>query len=183
MTLRSGLLHLLLAALVLTSSAFADTAAFDLAGPHIAIKVTRAGKTLPISEVPNLLPGDRLWLFPELPETQSVHYLLVAAFLRGPTNPPPDKWFTKVETWDKQIRNEGVVITVPKNAQQALLFLAPQTGGDFSSLRSAVQGKPGAFVRAAQDLNQASLDRLRLEKYLDSIKQTSQTDPKALHGA
>jgi hypothetical protein len=181
MTLRSGLLHLLLAALVLTSSAFADTAAFDLAGPHIAIKVTRAGKTLPISEVPNLLPGDRLWLFPELPETQSVHYLLVAAFLRGPTNPPPDKWFTKVETWDKQIRNEGVVITVPKNAQQALLFLAPQTGGDFSSLRSAVQGKPGAFVRAAQDLNQASLDRLRLEKYLDSIKQTSQTDPKALH--
>jgi hypothetical protein len=110
-----------------------------------------------------------------------VHYLLVAAFLRGPTNPPPDKWFIKVETWDKHVRAEGTVITVPKDAQQALLFLAPETGGDFSSLRSAVQGKPGAFVRAAQDLNQASLDRLRLEKYLDAVKETSQTDPKALH--
>ena len=33
---------------------WADTAAFDLAGPKIEVRVTRAGKTLPISRVPNL---------------------------------------------------------------------------------------------------------------------------------
>jgi hypothetical protein len=180
-TLRLGLLFPLLLVLAFTDVAHGASAAFDLSGPRIAVKVTRAGKTLPISEVPNLQPGDRLWLFPELPPAQSVHYLLVAAFLRGPTNPPPDKWFIKAQTWDKHIRAEGIVITVPKEAQQALLFLAPETGGDFSSLRSAVQGKPGAFVRAAQDLNQASLDRQRLEKYLEEVRETSQADPTVLH--
>ncbi len=40
---------------------------------------------------------------------------------------------------------EGIVITVPADAQQAVLFLAPETGGDFSSLRSAVRSKPGVL--------------------------------------
>jgi len=62
-----------------------------------------------------------------------------------------------------------------------LLFLAPETGGDFSTLRSAVRGKPGAFVRASQDLNQAALDRSRLDKYIAGIKEMSDDDPKALH--
>ena len=62
---------------------------FDLPGPQIEVRVTRAGKSLPISQVPNLQPDDRLWLHPDLPEGQSVHYLLVVAFLRGSTNPPP----------------------------------------------------------------------------------------------
>ena len=69
----------------------------------------------------------------------------------------------------------------PQDAQQALLLLAPQTGGDFSALRSTVRGKPGALVRASQDLNQAALDRSRLNQYLDAIKQTSNTEPEALH--
>src|SRR5579862_981641 len=159
----------------------ADSAAFDLAGPRIQMTVTRAGKTLPISDVPNLQPGDRLWIHPDFPESQSVRYLLIVAFLRGSTNPPPYDWFTRAETWNKQVRQEGIVVTVPKDAQQTLVFLAPETGGDFSSLRTAVRGKPGAFVRASQDLNQASLDRLRLEKYLDEVKETSDTDPKTLH--
>jgi hypothetical protein len=159
----------------------ADSAAFDLAGPRIDITVTRAGKTLPISDVPNLQPGDRLWIHPDLPESQSVRYLLIVAFLRGSTNPPPDTWFTRADTWTRQVRQEGIVVTVPKDAQQTLLFLAPETGGDFNTLRTAVRGKPGAFVRASQDLNQASLDRLRLEKYLSEVKETSDTDPKALH--
>jgi hypothetical protein len=159
----------------------ADSAAFDLAGPRIQMTVTRAGKTLPISDVPNLQPGDRLWIHPDFPESQSVHYLLIVAFLRGSTNPPPYDWFTRAETWNKQVRQEGIVVTVPKDAQQTLIFLAPETGGDFSSLRTAVRGKPGAFVRASQDLNQASLDRVRLEKYLSEVKETSETDPKALH--
>jgi hypothetical protein len=159
----------------------ADTAAFDLSGPRIDIKITRAGKTLPISEVPNLQPGDRIWLHPDMPEDQSARYLLIAAFLRGSTNPPPDAWFTKVETWNKKVREEGIVVTVPQDAQQALLFLAPETGGDFGTLRSTVRGKPGVFVRASQDLNQASLDRSRLDQYIEAVRHTSDIDPTSLH--
>ena len=121
----------------------ADGAAFDLAGPPVEMRVTRDGKTLPISRVANLQPGDRLWIHPALPDTQSVHYLLVVAFLRGSTNPPPETWFTRVETWTKQAREEGIVVTVPQDAQQALLFLAPETGGDFNTLRNAVRGRYG----------------------------------------
>src|SRR5712675_3362056 len=171
----------LLAVLWLPSSVCADNAAFDLAGPRIEMKVTRAGKPLPISEVPNLQPGDRVWIHPDFPEDQSARYILVVAFLRGSTNPPPENWFTRVETWKKQIRQEGFVVTVPQEAQQALLFLAPETGGDFGTLRSAVRDKPGVFVRASQDLNQASLDRTRLEKYLTDVREISDADPKALH--
>ncbi len=159
----------------------ADTAAFDLAGPRIEIRVTRAGKTLPISRVPNLQAGDRLWVHPDMPDGESVRFLMITAFLRGSTNPPPENWFTKVETWNKHVREEGVVITVPTGAQQALIFLAPQTGGDFGTLRSAVQGKPGAFVRASQDLNQASLDRSRLDKYLAAVKDMSGEQASVLH--
>ncbi|MFZ0737798.1 MAG: hypothetical protein WBL70_09140 [Candidatus Acidiferrales bacterium] len=144
------------------------------------MRVTRNGKTLPISAVANLQPGDRLWIHPDLPDGQSVHYLLIVAFLRGSTNPPPENWFTRLETWTKQAREEGIVVTVPEEAQQALLFLAPETGGDFGTLRSAVRGRPGVFVRASQDLNQASLDRSRLAKYLSEIRETSDSDPKEL---
>src|ERR1700746_3091741 len=164
-----------------TQTSRADSAAFDFAGPRIQMTVTRAGKTLPISDVPNLQPGDRLWIHPDFPESQSVHYLLIVAFLRGSTNPPPYDWLTRAATWEKQVRQEGIVVTVPKDAQQTLIFLAPETGGDFSSLRTAVRGKPGAFVRASQDLNQASLDRVRLEKYLSEVEKTSDTNPQTLH--
>ncbi len=58
--------------------------------------------------------------------------------------------------------------------------MAPETGGDLSTLRAAVRGRPGAFVRATQDLQAASWDRMRLEAYLALVKETSQTDPKAL---
>jgi hypothetical protein len=71
-------------------------------------------------------------------------------------------------------------VKVPPEAQQALLFLAPETGGDFTTLRNAVRGRPGLFVRAAQDLQAASWERMRLETYLDDVKVTSQFDPAAL---
>jgi hypothetical protein len=176
-TLSTAILALILPA----TSARADNAAFDLLGPRIEMKVTRGGKPLPISEVPNLQPGDRLWIHPDFPQDQSARYLLVVAFLRGSTNPPPESWFTRAETWKRQVREEGIVVTVPQDAQQALLFLAPETGGDFSTLRSVVRDKPGVFVRASQDLNQASLDRTRLEKYLSDVREISDADPKALH--
>ena len=158
----------------------ADSATFDLAGPRVDVTVTRAGKTLPIAQVPNLQAGDRLWIHPDFPESQSARYVLVVAFLRGSTNPPPDDYFVRAETWTKQVREEGIVVTVPAEAQQTLLFLAPVTGGDFNTLRATVKARPGSFVRASQDLNQASLDRLRLEKYLAEVKETSDTDPKVL---
>jgi len=160
--------------------ASADNGAFDLIGPKVDVRVQRAGVTLPIAEVPNLQAGDRLWVHPDLPDSQSVRYLMVVVFLRGATNPPPDSWFTRVETWTKPVHDEGVFVTVPEEAEEALVFLAPETGGAFSTLRTAVRGKPGAFVRAAQDLVQASLDRARLEKYLEAVREISVTDPEQL---
>jgi hypothetical protein len=166
--------------LFLVGRAAADGAAFDLIGPKIDVRVQRAGVTLPIAEVPNLQVGDRLWIHPDLPDSQSVHYLMVIVFLRGVTNPPPDSWFTRAETWRGPIHDEGIYVVVPAEAEEALVFLAPDTGGAFSTLRTAVRGKPGAFVRAAQDLEQASLDRQRLEKYLDTVREVSANDPDQL---
>lgn len=166
---------------VAAPTVFADGGhTFDLVGPRIDMTVTRTGKALPISKVTDLLPGDRLWIRTEFPGDQSVRYLLIVAFLQGPTNPPPESWFTRVETWTKQARQEGTVIPVPDGAEQVLMFLAPETGGDFGTLRSTVRAHPGVFVRAAQDLEQASLERTRLEKYLDEITKTSNSDPSAL---
>jgi len=159
----------------------ADAAAFDLIGPRVEMKVSRGGKSLPISEVANFQPGDRIWIHPDFPESQSVRYLLIVAFLRGSTNPPPEKWFTQAETWNKKVKQEGLLVTVPQDAQQVLVFLAPDTGGGFSTLSRAVRAVPGVFVRASQDLNQAGLYRSRLEKYLSVVKETSDNDPKELH--
>ena len=172
-------LSLLFLALV-QNVARATSASFDLIGPKVEVRVQRAGQTLPISQVPDLQAGDRLWVHADLPDTQSVHYLMVVAFLRGATNPPPDSWFTRVETWNKPVHEEGVFVTVPEEAEEALVFLAPDTGGAFSTLRSTVRGKPGAFVRATQDLEQASLDRLRLEEYLEAVREVSASDPEQL---
>ncbi|HUO34350.1 MAG TPA: hypothetical protein VMU43_05120 [Candidatus Acidoferrum sp.] len=170
-----------LATALFSVAARADSSSFDLIGPRIEMTVTRAGKTQPISSVPNFQPGDRLWIQTDFPENQSVHYLLIVAFLQGPTNPPPEDWFTRVDTWTKHAQQEGTVVTVPKNAQQVLLFLAPETGGDFTTLRSTVRGRPGVFVRASQDLNQAALDRTRVDKYLEEVRDTSNSDPTELH--
>ncbi len=61
---------------------------------------------------------------------------------------------------------------MPEGAEQVLVFLAPQATGDFKTLIGAVQGRPGAFVRTSQDLNQATLDSSRLD-----------TLPRAVHCA
>jgi hypothetical protein len=178
--MRRSLPLLLLGLLCLPSSLRGQNSAFDLVGPKIDVHVKRGELTLPISQTSSLLPGDRLWIHPDLPESQSAHFVLVIAFLRGATNPPPNDWFTRVETWTRQAREEGVFVTVPNEAQQALVFLAPETGGDFSTLRKAVRDRPGAFVRANQDLLAASWDRMRLEAYLGDVRTTNLTDPKSL---
>ncbi|QJU60863.1 hypothetical protein HL653_20845 [Sphingomonas sp. AP4-R1] len=157
----------------------AEVAPFDLAGPVLRVMVTHDGQTLPIDQVPQLAAGDTIAVRADLPKDQSAHYLLVTAFLRGSTNPPPDKWFSQSETWSKKGR-KGVSLVVPEGAQQVMLFLAPETGGDFPTLRNAVQGKPGAFVRAAQDLAQASLDRRRLDTFLVAVRKPIAGDPDRL---
>lgn len=156
-----------------------DKARFDLIGPKIDIRISRGSATLPIAEVPNLQPGDKIWIKADLPPTQSNHLLLIVAFLRGTTNEPPDNWFTEIDTWDKKTA-EGTTVTVPDDAEQALLFVAPETGGDFKTLRSAVKGKPGLFIRADADLNEASFEQQRIEHYLAAMKTVPQDDPKAI---
>ena len=177
--MRRVLLFLLLFCLV-TNGLHAEGSAFDLAGPKVDVRVKRGSVTLPISQAANLMAGDRLWIHPDLPQSQSEHLVLVVAFLRGVTNPPPPEWFTRVETWTQSVRSEGVYVTVPHEAQQALMFLVPETGGDFNTLKKAVHDEPGSFVRAVQDLQAASLDRMRVEAYLALVKVTSQSDQKTL---
>ncbi|MGV3770693.1 MAG: hypothetical protein ACO1NM_11745 [Sphingobium phenoxybenzoativorans] len=155
---------------LLAGKASADTAPFDLVGPSLQVSVTRAGATLPISQVPDLSAGDQLTIKADFTKDQSAHYLLVAAFLRGATNPPPKDWVFGAETWKRKAKDNMLKITVPGGARQIVLFLAPETGGDFDALVNAVRGRPGEFVRASQDLNQASLDRSRLDAFLNGIR-------------
>jgi hypothetical protein len=174
---------LLLLAAISASFAHAGPAAFDLAGPTLEVKVTRAGVTLPASEVPSLATGDQIWIKADLPSTQSAHYLMVAAFLSGSTNPPPENWFYPCKLWTAKCGADGLSVTVPQGAQQVLLFLAPESGGDFRTLVGAVRGRPGAFVRTSQDLNQAALDRSRLDRFLEAVNVLNQGDPAKLKDA
>jgi len=169
------LLAALLALAAPTLPAAAQTSPnFDLVGPSLRGVVTRSGQTLPLAEVPNLLPGDRLNITAELPPDQSAHYLLVVVFLRGATNPPPEGWMLTTETWKRNGRT--LAVAVPEGAEQAVVFMVPETGGALKAVRQAVQGRPGAFVRASQDLNQARLDRARLDAFLAGLKPRNPAD-------
>ena len=162
--------YLLNAALLVAAPAAAQNA-FDLTGPSLRVTVTHAGATLPLSQVPNLSAGDRLRVSAALPADQGAHYRMVLAFLRGATNPPPEKWLTEARTWKP--KEATIDVAVPAGAQQAIVFLVPDTGGAFSAIKSAVRQRPGAFVRASQDLNQAMLDRTRLEAFVSQLRHRS----------
>ena len=144
-------------------------ASFDLAGPSLRATVTHEGVVLPLSQVPNISSGDRITLAAVLPADQGAHYRMVLAFLRGATNPPPKDWLVEARTWKP--KEATIDAAVPEGAQQALVFLVPDTGGAFDAVAAAVRQRPGAFVRAAQDLSQAMLDRTRLETFLGHIRQ------------
>jgi hypothetical protein len=156
-----------------------DPAKFDLDGPKVDVRVQRGSVTLPIAQVPNLMAGDKIWVKAELPSTQSNHLLLIVAFLRGTTNEPPEDWFHEIDTWGKKTA-EGATITVPQGAEQALMFIAPETGGDFKTLRGAVRGRPGLFIRADAGLNEASFEQLRIQRYLAAMEQVDSKDPKVI---
>lgn len=174
------MLTLVLSLFVGTLAHRVAAAPFDLTGPTLQISVTRDGATLPIANVPNLAAGDEIVITPDLPPGETVRYLLVAGFLRGATNPPPESWFTRTAAWKP---GSSLKVTVPPAAEQLLVFLAPQTGGDFRSLVSAVRARPGAFVRAAQELGQASLDRSRLDVFTAQVARINQIDPGRLQTA
>jgi hypothetical protein len=163
--------------LTLGAHAAVEQTPFDLVGPKVSIQVKRGATTLPIAEVPVLAPHDRLKIIARVAEAKTTHYLMVAAFLRGPTDPPPDAWFFRCDTWKAPCDQAGLDVEVPEGAQQMMLFFAPQTGGDYRTLVNAVRGKPGAFVRAAQQLRQAGLDRARLDRYLALLHELAVTDP------
>ncbi len=163
-----------LLALLPVAASSAETNAFDLAGPALRVTVRHGDITLPLSQVPNLSPGDQLRVVADLPPEQSAHYRMVLAFLRGATNPPPKDWLHESRTWRPK---EAIIdARVPEGAQQAIVFLVPDTGGAFDAVINAVRDQPGAFVRASQELNQAMLDRTRLEAFLDVIRRTDQAN-------
>ncbi len=179
MTMRAFLIGVIALLAMAVPALAADQAAFDLPGPSLRITVERGGRTLPIAEVPQLAAGDHLSIRADLPADQSARYLLVAAFLRGATNPPPKSWFFQSRTWLPQDA-AGLALTVPASAQQVILFLAPATGGDFATLINAVRGRPGAFVRASQALTQASLDHQRLATFLEAVGKRVPSEPDRL---
>ena len=83
--MNNGLPIIALAALLLglaPALGAADSAPFDLKGPELVVNVTRGDRTLPVSEVPNLMAGDRVAIRADLPTTQTARYVMVVAFLR-----------------------------------------------------------------------------------------------------
>lgn len=170
----------LAAATAALSPVHADPAPFELAGPELRIEVTRGAVTLPIAQVPSLAPGDRIAVHGAMPQDQGVHFLLVSAFLRGATNPPPDDWIDTARTWKDKEKDKALALEVPAGARQLVLMLVPETGGAQGVLSEAVQGKPGEFVRAGQDLNQASLDHSRLAAFMAAIRAQDDNGPEYL---
>ena len=158
----------------------AEPAPFDLPGPELTVTVTRAGRTLPIGQVPALATGDIVRIDANLPEDQSVRYRLISAFLRGAINPPPKKWVSTAETWEKAERKRTLKLTVPDHARQLVLFMVPDTGGDLGTISDAVRGRPGEFVRVTQDINKASLDRTRLNAFILGIRSQENSHPEYL---
>ncbi|RIA37521.1 hypothetical protein DFR49_3407 [Hephaestia caeni] len=175
MMLRLFCCSLLLGLAAAPAPARAASSPFDLAGPGLQVAVRHGGRTLPIARVPNLAESDRISIKLDLPERQGARMLLVAAFLRGATNPPPKDWFFKSKTWKKG--GTELSLTVPAGARQLVLFLAPDDNSDYDAIVEAVRDRPGTFVRASQELNQASLDRGRLDTFLRHIHRLEGSDP------
>lgn len=181
---RSGIVILFLpiwlAALLLPADpGRAAPSPFDLAGPRLDVAVTRNGATLPLEWVPNLAEGDRLSIKLDLPAGQGDRFRLIAAFLRGAVDRPPDAWFH--DTVSGKAKGGDLSLVVPKGAQQLVLFVLPEHGAGRNAIVSAVRKQPGTFVRAVQDLNQASLDRARLDTFLDLLLQAGRKDPASVN--
>ncbi|MDB5702200.1 MAG: hypothetical protein JWL66_2399 [Sphingomonadales bacterium] len=156
----------------------AASSAFDLVGPRLNVSVTREGVTLPLSQVPNLAEGDRVSVAPDPARVNGERYRIVAAFLRGAVDRPPKEWFHEALSWKP--KSATLSMNVPKGAQQMALFVMPESGGSLNAIVSAVRKQPGAFVRAVQELNQASLDRARLDTFLREMQRAERKSPESV---
>ena len=156
----------------------AASSSFDLVGPQLTVLVTRDGVTLPLERVPNLAEGDRVSIKLETRPGRDEHYRLVAAFLRGAVDRPGKDWFHEALSWKP--KSADISLIVPLSARQMALFIVPDVGGSGGAIVSAVRKQPGAFVRAVQELNQASLDRARLDTFLREIQRTERKNPESV---
>ncbi|WP_239025981.1 hypothetical protein [Sphingomonas paeninsulae] len=153
----------------------AASSSFDLVGPRLNVTVTRDSITLPLERVPNLAEGDQVSIKLDPVRVQGERYRMVAAFLRGAVDRPPQEWFHEAVSWKP--KNADLSLVVPKGAQQMALFIMPERGGNSKSIISSVRKQPGAFVRAVQELNQASLDRARLDTFLHEMQRAERKNP------
>jgi hypothetical protein len=153
----------------------AASSSFDLVGPRLIVTVSHDGVTLPLERTPNLAEGDKVSIRLDLPDGQGERYRIIAAFLRGAIDRPPKEWFHEGLSWKPESADLSLV--VPKGAHQMALFIMPEKGGNASSIISAVRKQPGAFVRAVQELNQASLDRARLDTFMRAVQRAEGKDP------
>ena len=157
-----------------------SAAPFDLTGPTLRVTVRRGDATLPIAQVPSLAEGDEVRIAADLPGDQAARFVMLSAFLRGATNPPPKKWITIAETWKPKEQDNRLALTIPKGARQLVIFLVPETKGAIGGISDAVRNRPGEFVRATQELNQASLDRSRLNGFMAAISAQGSAHPEVL---
>lgn len=167
-----------LALLTVAIPARPASSSFDLIGPRLAVTVTHDGVTLPLQQVPNLSEGDRISVKFDRPPGNGERYRIVAAFLRGAVVRPGKDWFAEAESWKP--RSAELSLTVPKDAQQLALLIAPEQGGSASAIIDTIRKQPGAFVRAVLELNQASLDRARLDTFLREIQRAGQRNSATL---
>ncbi len=115
-------------------AARSQAAAFDLTGPRVEMKVSRAGKSLPIAEVANFQAGDRIWIHPDFPESQSVNYLMIVAFLSG-----------GFVTLRKAVRSvPGVFVRATQDLNQAGLYRS-RLEKYLSEIRKTSDSEPSAL--------------------------------------
>lgn len=148
---------------------------FNVPGPLLQVTVRRGEVTLPIYEVPSLQPGDVISVTSSFKEKEPVHWMLVSGFLRGATEPPPEKWFNEVDLWKHHNWDHTQQITVPAGAKQGLLFLAPDSGGGFSTLKNTVRRQPNLFLRVSQDMTKATAEQGRLNSFLQGMRSANPT--------
>jgi len=103
-------------------------------------------------------PADRIWLKADLPSSQSAHYLDDHRFSsRSHQSTAGETGFLHARL-DRQCATDALPSPCRKGRSRCWCSWRADRG-DFKTLMSAVRGRPGAFVRTSQDLNQAELDR------------------------
>jgi len=174
-------LALSVAGLCGVSPTFGASSSFDLVGPNVVVTVKHGDITLPLESVPNLVEGDVVSIKLDLPANQTEGFRIVAGFLRGAIDRPSKDWFHEARSWKG--KGADFSLTVPKGAQQMALLVIPESGGGANAVISTVRKRPGAFVRAVQELNQATLDRARLDAFLRETLKVERENPESVSAA